>query len=82
MRTTLNIDQELLQTAMKETGEKDRGRVVNQALDELIRRRRIEKLLMSRGAFPDMLDRTEEWEREELKEELARLERWNTHDNR
>ncbi len=76
MRTTINIDKRLLEEALKETGEKDRGRVVNQALDELVRRRKIERLLASRGKFPDLIDRTAEWEEEELKEELERIERW------
>ncbi len=82
MRTTINIDEKLLKEAMKETGENDRGRVVNEALDELVRRCKIERLLASRGAFPDLVDRTEEWEREEMKEELERLERWGANDNR
>jgi hypothetical protein len=82
MRTTINIDKELLHAAMKETGEEDRGRLVNLALGELIRRRRIERLLASRGAFPDLVDRTKEWEEQELTEELARLKRWDADGNR
>jgi hypothetical protein len=82
MRTTLNIDERLLEQALKETGENDRGRVINQALDELVRRRKIERLLASRGTFPDMVDRTEEWEEVEMDEEAARLKRWNADDNR
>ena len=76
-RTTVSIDEKLLEEAMKETGEKSLGRVVNQALDELVRRRKLERLLASRGAFPNLVDRTEEWEEDELREERERLERWN-----
>jgi hypothetical protein len=82
MRTTLNVDEKLLSEASKLVGEKDRGKVVNKALDEMVRRRKIERLRASRGAFPHLIDRTEEWEEAEMKEELARLERWKDDDNR
>ncbi len=69
MRTTINIDERLLKEAMKETGERNRGRVVNQALDELVRRRKIERLLASRGKYPDLIDRSE-WHDLDLELEL------------
>jgi Arc/MetJ family transcription regulator len=80
MRTTINVDEKLLSEALKVTGERDRGRVVNQALDEMVRRRKIDRLLASRGKL-DLKDNWEEWEEVELAEELKRLELWNTDDN-
>ena len=72
MRTTLNIDEELLEEALKEAGNKNRGRVVNQALDQFVRRRRIERLLASRGAFPDLRSR-DEWHEADLEAELEHM---------
>ena len=66
MRTTLNIDEALLEAVVTETGEKDKGRAVNAALAEFLRRKAIERLLAARGAFPDLVDRTAEWEEEEM----------------
>jgi Arc/MetJ family transcription regulator len=67
MRTTINIDEGLLEEVVCETGEKDKGRAVNAAMTEFIRRRRIDRLLASRGAFPDLIDRTDQWEEEEMR---------------
>jgi len=78
MRTTLNIDDQLLEEVLCETGEKDKGRAVNMAMAEFLQRKAIERLLAARGAFPDMLDRTEEWGEEEMKleEEHRRDRSW------
>lgn len=80
MRTTINIDERLLLEAVKLTGEKDRGRVVNRALDEMIRREKIERLIALAGNI-DIRDNWEEWEDAELSEEIERLKRWNADDN-
>ncbi len=44
MRTTLNIDGELLETVIETTGEKTKSKAVNAALKEYIRRKRVEEL--------------------------------------
>lgn len=50
MNATVEIDQDLLDHAVKVTGGKDRQQVVEQALNELIRRRaKIEALLAMAG---------------------------------
>lgn len=45
MRTTLDIDEKVLTTVIEITGEKNKGRAVNKALEEFIRRERIKDLL-------------------------------------
>ena len=72
MRTTLNIDEKLLEEVLCETGERDKGRAVNAALAEFIRRKKIERLLASRGAFPDLRSR-DEWHEADLEAELEHM---------
>ncbi|MEX0682436.1 MAG: type II toxin-antitoxin system VapB family antitoxin [Dehalococcoidia bacterium] len=75
MRTTINIDDALLREAQKITGEKNRGRVVDRALAELVRRDKTERLIALAGTI-EIRDNWEEWEREELEtEEKRRKER-------
>lgn len=78
MRTTLDIDEKLLEEVVASTGEKSKGKAVNRALAEYLRRRAVERLLAARGSFPDMEDRTKEWEDEEMRldEEHKRGRRW------
>lgn len=74
MRTTLAIDEKLLEEAMKCTGEKTKTAVVNRALEELVRRKKIEGLLALEGKIHIDLD-WRKMEEEELKamEEHERL---------
>jgi Arc/MetJ family transcription regulator len=51
MRTTIDIDDELLAEAMKETALRTKREVVEEALAELIRARRIEKLRRMIGTY-------------------------------
>ncbi|MGQ9513276.1 type II toxin-antitoxin system VapB family antitoxin [Thermodesulfitimonas sp.] len=44
LRTTINIDREALKEAMRLTGCKKRSEVLNAALKEFIRRRRVARL--------------------------------------
>ena len=44
MRTTIDIDPEALEDALAATGEKSRSRVVNRALRDLVRQRRLAEL--------------------------------------
>lgn len=56
MRTTLDIDPKLLDIAAELTGESNKGRVVNAALEELVRRRRLEELRAMAGKLDIDLD--------------------------
>lgn len=49
MRTTLNIDDEALATALKEAPGKTKTEVINEALREFARRRRLQELLEFEG---------------------------------
>ena len=49
MRTTLNIDSALLDKVVDATGEKTKSRAVNAALNEYIRRKRIQEFIDSWG---------------------------------
>jgi Arc/MetJ family transcription regulator len=49
MRTTLNIDDQALEEAMAVTTNKTKTAVINEALREYVRRRRVKKLLTFRG---------------------------------
>lgn len=49
MRTTLNIDDEALERAMKAASGRTKTQVINEALREFARRRKIRQLLEFRG---------------------------------
>jgi len=66
MRTTLAIDEKLLEEAMKCTGEKTKTAVVQMALKELVRRRKLEGLKNLSGKIHIDLD-WRKMEEEELK---------------
>lgn len=65
MRTTLNVNEQLLDEAQRLTGESNKGRVVDRALEELIRRKKVEQLIALAGTI-DIRDNWEEWEDEEI----------------
>jgi hypothetical protein len=71
MRTTVNIDSELLDEILEDTGEKNRGRALNKVMAEHIRRKKIKGLLALRGKL-DLRDRSE-WHDLDLKLELEHL---------
>jgi Arc/MetJ family transcription regulator len=52
LRTTLNIDDEALDSAMKVAPGRTRTAVINDALREYARRRRVRRLLELRGRVP------------------------------
>lgn len=56
MRTTLNIDDELLTSVMEETGAPTRTEAVRHALEDFIRRKKIEKLMALKGKVKFDLD--------------------------
>jgi Arc/MetJ family transcription regulator len=49
MRTTVEIDEKLLATAERMSGEKSPSKIVNKALEEYIRKWRAERLIASLG---------------------------------
>lgn len=52
MRTTLNIDDDALTRAMQVSPEKTKTDVINDALREYARRRRVREILQFEGALP------------------------------
>jgi hypothetical protein len=56
MRTTLELDEKLVEATVKLTGEKNRGRAVSKALEEYIRKRKIEQLIELAGNIELDLD--------------------------
>ncbi len=71
MRTTLAIDEKLLEEAMKCAGEKTRTAAVNRALKEFVRRKKLEGLKNLSGKIHIDLD----WRRMEAEELKAMKER-------
>lgn len=67
MRTTLNLDEKLLQTVVVLTGEKNKGRAVNAALAAFVRGRRLEELRTMAGTV-ELVDNLRELEELEIKE--------------
>ena len=65
MRTTLNIDDELLESIVEATGEKNKSKAVNAALKEYIRRKHVQELIDSWGKII-VDDYTEEMDRLDL----------------
>lgn len=52
MRTTLNVDEEALESAMKVSPGKTKTDVINEALREYARRRRLQEFLQFEGKLP------------------------------
>ncbi len=49
MRTTLNIDDDMLRTVQEETGARTKTQAVHEALKDYVRRKKIEKLIQLQG---------------------------------
>ena len=65
MRTTVDVDPDLLAEVVKSTGKKSRGKALDAVMEDYLRRKGIEELLAARGTFN--IRRThEEWEKVEL----------------
>lgn len=56
MRTTLDIDEELLDEVLKATGERSKGKALNKAMEEYLRRYSLKKLLDLQGKLDLDLD--------------------------
>ena len=65
MRTTLNVDDQLLESIVEATGEKNKSKAVNAALKEYIRRKHVQELIDSWGKII-VDDYTEEMDRLDL----------------
>ena len=68
MRTTIDVDEKLLETMLKMTGEKSKSKAVNRAMKDYIRRRSIDELRAMAGKI-DMIDNWQELEELELEEQ-------------
>ena len=49
MRTTLNIDDDMLRTVQEETGARTKTQAVHEALKDFVRRKKIERLIQLQG---------------------------------
>ena len=56
MRTTLDIDEKLLEDVVKISGEKSKSKAVNKAMEEYLRRHNLNKLLDLQGKLDLDLD--------------------------
>ena len=76
MRTTLNIDPELLEEVMAITGERSKGRAVERAMEEFVRQDAVERLLALRGKLD--LRSQDEWHETDLRLEIeeTKKRRW------
>jgi hypothetical protein len=79
MRTTLNLDDDLIQELMKATDARTKTEAIHQAISELIRRRKLEKLKSLSGQMPLALD-LKKPKKIELKRQNNLIQRW--HGNR
>ena len=68
MRTTLDVDEKLMDTMLKMTGEKSKSKAVNKALKDFIRRKSIDDLRAMAGKI-DLIDNWRELEELELEEQ-------------
>ena len=69
MRTNIDIDDKLLEEAIKLTGSKSKKEMVNRALEEIIRTEKIKKLRSLRGKI--------KWEGN--LEEMRTYDKWDNH---
>jgi len=56
MRTTLNIDDDVLRIVQEETGARTKTQAVHKALEDFVRRRKIEKLIQLQGKVRFSID--------------------------
>ena len=53
MRTTINIDDDLISSAIEYSGVKERSAVVRMALEEFVQRRAELRMAKAKGSIPD-----------------------------
>ena len=68
MRTTLNIDEDVIGKVVKATGEKSKSKAVNKALKEYLKRKAIDELRAMSGKI-DIEDNWRELEKLEIEEQ-------------
>lgn len=78
MRTTLDLDEALLKELMEASGAKTKTEAIQQAMTELIRKKKIEKLKSLSGKIRFDLD-WKEMKKIELREQEKRLRRIRGH---
>ncbi len=76
MRTTLNIDDKLLETVVEATGERTKSKAVNAALKEYIRRKHVQELLDYWRKNPMSDEDYQEYLENKKKQLEAQEERW------
>lgn len=67
MRATLSIPDHLIEDLVKETGAKTKTRAITKAIEDYLKKRRLEKLLSLQGKL-DLEDNWKEMEARELEE--------------
>lgn len=78
MRTTLNLDEELVKELMKITGAKTKVEAIHLAISEFIRRKKLEGLKALSGKIR-IAENWQELEELELKAQEERERRWRGH---
>ena len=68
MRTTLNIDEDLIEKVVKATGEKSKSKAIDKALKEFLKRKAIDELRAMAGKV-DIEDNWRELEELEIEEQ-------------
>lgn len=78
MRTTLNLDDDLIRELMKATRAKTKTEAIHQAISDLIRRRKLDKLKSLSGKIRINLD----WRKQEdveIRQQKKLARRWHGH---
>jgi Arc/MetJ family transcription regulator len=78
MRTTLNLDDELVQELMKATRAKTKTDAIHQAISDTIRRKKLDKLKSLSGKIRINLD----WQKQEdveIRHQKKLARRWHGH---
>ena len=78
MRTTINLDNELIKELMHVSGVRRKREAIHLAISEFLRRKKIEGLLALEGKVHLDLD-WRELEEQELKAQAERERRWRGH---
>lgn len=68
MRTTLNIDEKLLENVLRVTGQRSKSKAVNEVMVEYLRRKAIDEIRAMAGKI-DILDNWRDLEKSELNEQ-------------
>jgi Arc/MetJ family transcription regulator len=65
MRTTLDLDEKLLERVIEATGEKSKSKALNKVMEEYLRHRAVDELLAMAGKI-ELDDSWEVWRRTDL----------------